>query len=315
MFMNRDGKSRSEKFFSFIKNLFIVLLFLQFAPMVITGLKTTFEDLASPKVHVGYLAINGMIDNSTHYVKNIDKFLQDPDIKALLVKINSPGGFPGSAQAVFNELKRFKKSKPVVVLVENACASGAYYIAAGANTIIANPSSLVGSIGVLMQLPNVKELLESWKIHVQYVQSGTYKTAGSPVKALSPQEKEYLQQLSDDNYRQFIKDMAQARGLNLKDHKKWADGQIFTGTQALQLILIDKIGSFSDAREEIKKLAKVDEDIKLIAPKGQSGFLSMFASDDELGQDPMSWSDFISEVASKVYTKISMNQTASAVIS
>ncbi len=302
-------RSKSESFFSIIKNLFIILLFLQFAPMILSSLKTSVAEALFPKVHVGYLSVNGFIAESNYYVKKIDEFSKDSDIKALFLRINSPGGYSGSCQAIFNELKKFKTKKPIVALIENMGASGGYYIAMSANTVIASPISLVGSIGVFMELPNVKDLLNSWKIQYRYVQSGTYKTTGSMTKDVTSDEIAYLQTISDDQYKQFISDVAECRKLSVVDHKKWADGKAFTGNQAFALKLVDKLGSYSDAIAEIKKILKTDEEIKLIKPVRPSKFARLFGGDEDYGQETVSMSDHVAGFLSDVCDKFSAKQT------
>lgn len=302
-------RSKMDNFFNVIKNLFWILLVLSIAPMMLSGLKTSVEDMLFPKVHVGYLVINGEIKDSAYYVKKIEEFSKATDIKALLLKINSPGGYSGSSQVIFNELKKLSEKKPVVAWIENTGASGAYYVALAAHSIIASPISLVGSIGVFMELPNVKELLSSWKVDYRYVQSGAYKTTGSMVKDLSEKELEYLQALSDDQYDQFIKDVAACRHLSIKDHEVWANGKAFTGNQALKLKLVDKLGSYTDAIAEVKRLAKIEEEIKLIQPKRPSNLMRLLSSDDEIGQDSMSVSDSVAGFLSDVCDKFSLKQT------
>lgn len=305
---SNEKHSKRLSFSTIIKNIFFIILILQFAPMIFSGLKSTFEDTFSPKAHVGYLTINGFIGDSTYYIKQIDEFSKNPDIKALLLRINSPGGYSGSSQVVFSELKKFKKNKPIVAFIENTGASGAYYIAMAADSIIASPISLVGSIGVFMELPNVKELLTSWKINYRYVQSGTYKTTGSMVKDVNAQELAYLQELSDDQYKQFVHDVAESRKLDAKNHTAWADGKAFTGNQALKLKLVDKLGSFSDALDEVKRIAKIQEEIKLIQPKKASTFARLLG-DDELGQE-MSMADHTACFLSNVWNKFSTLQAS-----
>ncbi|MFA5306465.1 MAG: signal peptide peptidase SppA [Candidatus Babeliales bacterium] len=308
--MESHNGTQPTKRFSFstiIKNIFFIMLILQFTPMIFSGLKDMFEDALSTKAHVGYLAVNGFIGDSTYYIKQIEDFSKNPDIKALLLRINSPGGYSGSSEVVFRELKKFKFHKPIVAFIENTGASGAYYIAMAADSIVASPISLVGSIGVFMELPNVKDLLTSWKINYRYVQSGTYKTTGSMVKDLNAQELAYLQELSDDQYHQFVHDVAQSRKLNEKNHKIWADGKAFTGNQALKLKLVDKLGSFSDALDEVKRLIKTKEEIKLIQAKKPSGLMRLFGSDDELGQE-MSLADHTASFLSNVCNKFSILQ-------
>lgn len=302
-------RSRSETFFTIAKGLFFVLLILQFAPPIISNFKTSIEDAVS-KSRVGCITIKGILTDSSFYVKKIDDFLKASDIKGLIVKINSPGGLPGTAQAIFMELNRFKQKKPVVIVVENMCASAAYYIAASGNRIICAPSSLIGSVGVLAELPNVKDLLNSWKIKFSYVQSGAYKTAGSPLTDMKAEERIYLQQLCDDNYQQFIKDVAKSRGLLVKDYKQWADGKVFSGTQALKLKLVDQIGSLNDGIEVMKKLANIQDDVRLVKAKRLRGIARLFSSGDEDGgMRSEAFSEMTASFISSVYSKFVQHQT------
>ena len=296
-----ENKPKSNGGFTgFLKNTFFILLIVSFVPSLISTFKGVFDDIFYPKTQVGYLHIAGVIRDSLSYTKRLEEFAKNSSIKALFVRIDSPGGLPGSSQAIFNELLKFKKKKPVVVLVDNVCASGGYYIAAAASKIIANPSALIGSIGVLAVIPNVKELLNTWHIKVNHVQSGAYKTAGSPHKDLSEAEQEYLQETSDIIYDQFIKDVAQQRKLSEKESKKWADGKVYPGSKALTLGLIDQLGSYSDAVEAIKKLANIKEEIKFVSLKKSSGGLMKLLMGDE---DFSELSDF-SETASSFFSKV-----------
>lgn len=309
--MKSTSREKADTFFYYIKNIFIVLIFLSFAPTIISGIKTAIIDAVNPKTNVGYLKLNGALNDSSYYLKKIEAFSKDESIKGLIIKINSPGGMPGSAQAIFTELKKFKQKKPVITVVENMCASAAYYVAAGSTKIIANPSSLVGSVGVLLELPNIKELLNSWKIKFNYVQSGKFKTAGSPLKDTSTDEITYLQKLADNTYAQFIKDVAESRNLSTSDFAKWADGKIFTGTQALELKLIDQIGTLQDGINEMKKLAKIETEVNLIQPKKISTFLKMLGSseDDEFGIETCSMAEEVGTFASTAYSTFIKQQT------
>lgn len=310
--MQQPQQSKADIFFKYVKNFFVLLLVLQFAPIVLGGLKSYIEDNLYPKVQIGLLPINGVISNATYYEKKIEKFTKSPDIKGLIVKIESPGGLPGSAQAIFTALKKCKEKKPVIVVVENVCASAAYYVAVASNLIICTPSALVGSIGVLLQLPNVKDLLNSWHIKFRHLQSGSYKTAGSPLKESSDEEIAYLQNQTDDVYQQFIKDVATCRKLSIKDFKIWADGKIFTGNQALKLKLVDKLGSFYDGVTEMKKLLELDEEteIRFIKPKQSTNLMRMLGVDEEesgLGTTS-ALADRFACFASDVYNKFIIHQ-------
>ena len=272
-------RSVSESLWRFVKITFVSLLILSFVPSVITGLKTSFDDAVSTKSHVGLISVQGMISDASVYTKQIEAFRKSDDVKGLILRINSPGGYSGSSEVVYRELLKFSKAKPVVAVIENVGASGAYYIAAAAHTIIASPMALVGSIGAVMELANIQRLLERFDVSVKYVQAGKFKTTGSMVKELTPEELAYLQRLSDDLYIHFMQDIAVARELKPEEHTQWADGQIFTGHQALKLGLIDALGSMSDGIDALKKLAKVDGEIKMVHIKRQSGLMKMVLGD------------------------------------
>jgi protease IV len=308
--MSSEKHSSFSVFFNFLKNVFFFLLILQFAPSIISSLRETAEDILYPKEQVGYLKIEGLIRDSTFYTKRIEEFEKNSSIKALLVKIDCPGGFPASSQAIFNELKKFKKKKPIIALIENVCASGAYYIASAANKIIANPSSLVGSIGVVAQIPNIKGLLDTWNIKFNYIQSGKYKTTGVPMKELSKEDTDYMQKLSDDTYNQFVNDIAQSRNLSKENYVSWADGKIFTGNQALRLKLIDQLGSFRDAVDVVKELANIKDEIKFMTlkphSKGLVGFL--IGNDDDYASSEHLASDMVATFLNNVSCKFVQKQ-------
>jgi len=310
-----SNKENSKKFtfYGMLKTLFFLLITIQVASMMFTNVKKTIQETIQPKTQIGHLTIKGFIGDSTFYVKKIRSFAKRPEIKALLIKINSPGGIPGSSQAIFNELTKFKEKKPVVILVENVCASAAYYIAAASNHIIANPSSLVGSIGSFAQLPNIKGLMDDWKIKFKFIQSGKYKTAGNPFSEPTEEEMKYLQQLSDDIYEQFVSDVSKSRKLKKDDHKKWSDGKVFTGSQALKLKLIDQTGSLDEAITEIKKLAEIpeEEDIKFIKHKAPSGLMKFLKGEDD-SEDNSHFSSCLSNFFSNVIDKTIEKQQTKA---
>lgn len=309
---HQTNSSKLDSFVKIVKGLFFLFLVLQLAPFIFSSIKNIFEDAVNPKVQVGMLSIPNFIADSSFYVQKIDSFSKNSDIKGLIIKINSPGGYPGSAQAIFNELKKFKKKKPIVAVVENICASGAYYIASAGNKIVCNPSSLIGGIGVFLELPNVKELLNSWKIKIRYIQSGAYKTSGSPFSELSEEEVAHLQNVSDDSYKQFVKDIASSRRISEKEYEKWAEGKVFTGNQALTLKLVDNLGSLQDGISEFKKLANIDEqtEIKLISPKKPSNFARLLGTGDDYETDTesSSFANTIASFANQVYNQFLMYQ-------
>lgn len=274
-------------FLGVLKNIFYLLLFLQVLPFFIAGIRSSINEVVGGKTEVGYLYLRDAITDSVFYTKRIQDFEANPSIEGLIVKVESPGGMPGSSQAIFRELRRFKTKKPVIAFIENCGASGAYYAVCGANKIIANPSAIVGSIGAVLRAPNVKHLLESWKITHTHVQAGEYKTALDPFKDVKPNEVEFLQKMADDTYDQFVADVAQYRGLDKADHKTWANGKIFTGNQAKQLKLIDDLGSYRDAVDAMAILLKVDsDDLKLITgSRSMRGIMRHFSDEDDFGAE------------------------------
>lgn len=181
-----------------------------------------------------------------------------------------------------HEIRRFKTKKPVVVHVENVCASAAYYLACEADRILANSSSLIGSISV-DGVPNVKGFLDHWNVKVTYLQSGTYKTAGNLTKEMSQIEEKYLQDLTNNAYEQFVADIYEARGLDEKTRTVWADGKVFTGSQALDLKLIDQLGSYSDALDVIKNSRGSKAKSTCTSKKQQSGIMALLMGNEDYG--------------------------------
>lgn len=270
-------------FLGVLKNIFFLLLFLQVLPLLIIGIKGNVDEVLHNKVEVGYLFLRGEITDSTYYVKRLQQFESDPSIEGLIVKVDCPGGVSGASQAAFREFSRFKSKKPIVVFVENICTSGAYYAICGANKIIVNPSSLLGSIGTYMRAPNVKELLDSWKIRHYYVQSGEFKTTLDPFKDVVPENLISLQTLADDCYNQFVADVALQRGLDPEQHKIWANGRLFSGSQAKAHKLVDDFGSYRDAIDAMAKILEINaKDIKLVSShRAMQGIKRLFTDSEE----------------------------------
>ncbi len=311
--MDNENGSKPNSFFkadfsTILKNIFFLLLILQFGPSMIAQIYKGINNMITPKTQVGYLSIAGMISDSVYYTKRIEEFEKNDSIKALFIKIESPGGYPASSEAIYREVKKFKNKKPVVVLVENVCGSGAYYIAAAATKIIAPASALVGSIGNYAKLPNVAEALNSWHIKVNYVQSGEYKTAGSPFKKMTEPELAHLQLLSDSIYSQFCQDVALSRALDMQTVKTWADGKVFTGTQALELKLIDYVGSYHDAVNVLKEIAGIKQEIEFVSIKKRPiGIMQMIMGGEEYNEEVSNMTEiaasFVSSVANKIMSQ------------
>jgi protease-4 len=205
------------------------------------------------------IKLSGPILDSDTVVKEIKKAQKDKKIKGVLFTVDSPGGAVPPSIEISYAIKELKTHKPVIAYAAGIMASGSYYGSIYASRIIANPGSIVGSIGVIMESANIKALMDKIGIEPQTVQEGTYKQAGTPLRKWTPQERAELERLAKDTYTLFIQDVAKARALDINDSKAYADAHIFSAGRALKAGLIDEIGVKSDAKEELRKLAKVKE--------------------------------------------------------
>lgn len=275
------------KFFDFLKTILLILVILQFAPMLIEGIRKQYTQYIEPKTQVGVIEMKGLLTDSSSYIKKLHTFFKNTEIKAILLKMDCQGSASGTGQAIAHELQQLKHDfhKPVVVLVENVCASGGYWIATSADHIIAPGTALIGSIGSKFSyMFQLREFIENYKVKYIALKAGTYKAASDPFVDLTAPEQALLQSVLDDTYQQFTHAVAQARKLSLNKVNEWADGKIFTAHQALKLGLIDEIGSSFNAVKVIKDKALIENDIEWIYPPKEGGlFASLFGSQDEDG--------------------------------
>lgn len=205
------------------------------------------------------------LSGTDRIVEQLRRIAKMKEVKAVVLRINSPGGTVAAVQEVYEEVLSLKKQgKKVVVSMADTCASGGYYIAAAADKIVANPGTLTGSIGVMMSLGNVEELFRKIGIRTEVIKSGKYKDIGSAVRAPTPEEKQLLQGVIDDAYEQFLKAVEKGRQLSLPKVKELAQGQIFTGRQAKKLGLVDELGTLQDAVELVGKLAGIKGEPRII---------------------------------------------------
>ena len=198
---------------------------------------------------VGVLQIEGAIDDPRSVIAELRRLREMPWVKAIVVRVDSPGGAVAPTQEIFAEIQRSKKKKPFIASMGSIAASGGYYIAAACDKIVANPGTLTGSIGVIMQLSNVEELMKKIGVKGYNVKSGANKDIGSPFQPLSAEGKEILQSLVDNVHGQFVAAVAQGRGLDEEVVRKLADGRIYSGAQAKERGLVDQFGTLEDAIE------------------------------------------------------------------
>lgn len=207
---------------------------------------------------IALISIEKSLESAKAIIKTLLEVRDNQKIKGIIIHMNCRGGSPATAQAILSELKKLKKIKPVIVIVENDCTSGAYYIACCSDFIFAQPSSSLGSIGVVTTIETCKDLKfhedkMSGKVETLVFTNGKYKY---PSRYVTPDDDlmESLKNNSRKTYEQFVHDVAQMRNLSTDNEKIWADGRAMTGIEALELGLIDAIGDFSDAVEKIKEI-------------------------------------------------------------
>ena len=216
---------------------------------------------------VGIIEVNGVITESKYVLKQLKRFREDDSIKAIVVRINSPGGAVGPSQEIYREIRKTSAVKKVVASMGTIATSGGYYIAAGANGIIADPGTITGSIGVIMGFTNYEELLHKIGLVPIVVKSGKYKDIGSPVRKMKPEERKILTDFADKIHKQFINDVIDGRKMDRKKVEALADGRIFTGQESKKLGLIDRLGNLEDAIEWAGRLGGITGKIATVYAK------------------------------------------------
>lgn len=199
--------------------------------------------------HVGVVFLEGSIDDSLEPVRQLKRFGEIGGVKAVVVRIDSPGGAVAPTQEIYEEIEKLKQKKPVIASLGSMAASGGYYVASACNAIVANPGTLTGSIGVIVQLANVEELMKKLGLKQTSVKSAPHKDIGSPVRSLSPSEEAILQSLVDNVHEQFVRAVAKGRGLAEAKVRAIADGRVYSGEQAKSLGLVDLLGNMEAAIE------------------------------------------------------------------
>ncbi len=209
---------------------------------------------------VAVVNVDGIIIDPDPYIKSIRKIRETDSVKAVVVRVNSPGGSVAASQEIYEELKSLGEAMPVVASMGTVAASGGYYIACAAATIYANPGTVTGSIGVIAQFASYEQLLEWAKVEVEVIKSGEFKDLGSPLRKMPEEQKAYLQTLIDDSHSQFKDMISERRNLPPAKVASLSDGKIFIGSQARDLGLIDRIGTLEAAIAEARDLGGLDED-------------------------------------------------------
>jgi protease IV len=247
---------------------------------------SAFSPLQSKKI--GLVEVADVIYSSDEYVRQLRALREDDGIAGVLLRVDSPGGAVAPSQEIYEEVMKFRDSKkPVVVSMGNLAASGGYYISSPAFKIFANPGSVTGSIGVIMSFPHYYKLLSKIGVDIEVLKAGEYKDVGNPNRTMKPKEKAYLQSMLDDIHSQFIEDVSFARGIDEDSLIPIADGRIFTGRQAIDVGLIDTLGSYEDAVSYIKDYLKVPQKSTLVEKKPPQSWLKRLLYEEVFDKIPL----------------------------
>jgi len=231
---------------------------------------------------IGLVEIRGEITFSENAVRQIKSYREDGSIRALLLRIDSPGGGVAASQEIYEEVRKTRESgKPVVVSMGAIAASGGYYIACGASRIVANRGTLTGSIGVISEFLQLSEALEKLGVSVTTIKAGALKDAGSPTKKMTVQDRAYFQELMDEVHEQFIGVVASERGMSRDSVRPLADGSVMTGETAVKKGLIDTLGTFQDAILITADLAGIDGEPSVVKERVRRSFWDGFFGETE----------------------------------
>ncbi len=244
---------------------------------------------------VGVVEVLGVIADAKETIRQLRRFREDENIRAIVLRVDSPGGVVGPSQEIYREVAKTRQVKKVVASMGAVAASGGYYVVASADGIIANPGTITGSIGVIMEYTNFKELFSKIGLAPVVIKSGTFKDTGSPVRDITPEEEKYLQAFVQELHEQFVAAIAAGRKMKLDTVRKLADGRIYTGADAKSLGLVDRIGNLEDAVQWAGELAGVKGEVTAVYIPARKTSLLQLLSEATLR-------DLLGRVARPVWT-------------
>jgi protease IV len=266
-----EGRSRTllwvliggGAFFLFVLAVFTLVYLTLHASGGETTSITSFGD------RIGVVDLDGVILSPQPVVSELKKFGDDSSIKAIILHVNSPGGGVAASEEIYREVKRVRseKKKKIIVSIETVGASGAFYVASASDKIYADQGSVVGSIGVIAEWMNYGDLLKWAKLKNVVIKTGEFKDTGNPARDLTPNEQAYMQSLIDNMFGQFVKAVADGRGLKYDDVKAIANGKVWTGEQALSMKLIDNVGDFETVVADTARSVGIHGEPTLVHPE------------------------------------------------
>jgi len=253
----------------------VVLLVVFFSALYLIGRSGRTSGRFAFGDKIAIVEIQGVITQSSRIIEEIHEYIDDDGVKAIILRIDSPGGGVGPSQEIHREILKVKEKKKIVTSMGSVAASGGYYIACASDLIVANPGTITGSIGVIMEFTNIEELFKKIGIKGVVVKSGEHKDIGSPFREMTSDEKRLIQEVIDNVHQQFIKAVAEGRKLDLSKVTQIADGRIMTGEQAKQLGLVDQIGNLDDAIDATAKLVGIEGKPDIVYPKKKFSILDL----------------------------------------
>lgn len=259
----------------------IVILFALSVKIAATIIGSDDAGLTS-KEGIGLIEVKGMILDSKETNRQLRYFLKKDSVKAVVLRVDSPGGIVAPSQEIYSEVKKFAAKKKIIVSMGSLAASGGYYISAPATMIYANPGTITASIGVILKLSNIESLMDKIGIKSYTLKTGKYKDSGSPLRQFSAEDRAMLQSVIDNTHQQFVRAVAEGRKLPIEDVRKIADGRILSGEQAVGHKLVDRLGTLQDAIDEAGRQAGIAGDPELLLPpKKQINYLDMLVEGAE----------------------------------
>lgn len=261
----------------------MIILLMVFGVLAVTALLGDTRPLTVGS-GIGLVEVRGLILDPQETVKQLRDFQKDDSVKAVVLRIDSPGGVVGPSQEIHAAVRKLSAKKKVVVSMGSVAASGGYYIAVPATTIYANPGTITGSIGVLMKFSNIEGLMDKVGMKSFTLKTGKFKDAGSPVRQMTDEERAMLQGVIDSTHAQFVRAVAEGRKLPEEKVREIADGRIFSGEQALALKLVDRLGTMQDAIEEAGRLAGISGEPQIIRPPKKKKLLLDMLVEESAGR-------------------------------
>lgn len=274
---------------------FILIFFALFVFVTVVSLIIVlFQKNLPVGDRIALVRIEGPIVDSKESLEEIKDYVKNASIKAIVLRIDSPGGAVAPSQEIYEEVRKAVAKKKIVVSMGSVAASGGYYIASPATKIVANPGTLTGSIGVIMEIPNVEGLMNKIGVKTEVIKSGRHKDIASIFRGIRKEDREILQDVLDNVHEQFITAVAEGRKMLRDDVKKIADGRIFTGEQALKIGLVDQLGNLEDAIKTAANLAGIKGEPVMVTKKESWSFINVLR-----GKVPKELTDILPSVKIK----------------